>query len=188
MMNKGNTKFAPFTALICLLAWTYSLHAEGITIEHANGRFKDSFYQVDAIISYELSDVVLDALVHGISLRFDVIVEIQRERDWIWDKNVVTAILSYQLEYLPLNDNYLVTNMVTKERNQLQDLNEALEFLGSVQDFPVINENDLEPDVTYNCFIMSELRIRNLPLPLQPLALISPNWNLSSPWYEWTIR
>lgn len=187
-MNKTRISLLHFLLLISLILGIAPVHGEGISVERASGRFKDDFYLVDARINYELSDSVLEALEHGIQLRFDVSVEIKRERKWIWDKDVATAILSYQLEYLPLSNNYLIINLVTGERKYLQELDDALYYLGSVRDFAVINRDALDTDSTYNCFIMSSLKIRNLPLPLQPLALISPKWQLSSQWYEWTIR
>ena len=187
-MKKYSNTYLLFALLLCILLGTADSYAEGITIEYANGRMKDSFYQVDASINYELSETVLEALAHGIALRFDITVEIERERKWVWDKNLSNAILSYTLEYLPLTNSYLVINMITGERIQLQDLNEALRVLGKIENFPVISETELDPTQSYNCFIQSELRIRTLPLPLQPLALISPSWKLSSQWYEWTIR
>ena len=42
--------------------------------------------------------------------------------------------------------------------------------------------------IFYNCFIKSELKINTLPLPLQPVAYVSPAWYLESLWYEWTVR
>jgi hypothetical protein len=162
--------------------------AQGISIENASGRLKDGFYQIDANVYYELGDSVIEALNHGIQLRFDITVEIKRVRNWRWDQNIATAILSYTMDYLPLTNNYQITNIITEEKRQFKELQESLAFLGNVDEFPVINENELFDDRSYNCFIKSELRIRNLPLPLQPLALISPSWELSSSWHEWSIR
>ncbi|NNE38399.1 MAG: DUF4390 domain-containing protein [Gammaproteobacteria bacterium] len=162
--------------------------AEGISIDYASGSMKDGFYQIDADINYELSDSVIEALDHGIQLRFDMTVEIKRVRNWRWDQTVATAVLSFTLDYLPLTNNYQVANIITGEKNQFNNLNESLSFLGKINEFPVYDENNLFEDRSYNCFLKSELRIRNLPLPLQPLALISPSWELSSPWYEWSIQ
>jgi len=187
-MKIKNTLFIKLSIFLCVFISSMNTYAEGVMIEHANGRFRNSFYLIDANITYELSESVLEALSHGIQLRFDVTFEVKRERNWMWDKNVGTAILSYSLEYLPLSNNYLVTNLVKSERRQVVNLDEALKILGSINDFPVINENELDPDRSYNVFMMSSLKIRNLPLPLQPLAFVSPKWKLSSPWYEWTIR
>lgn len=169
-----------FTPLIAM--------AQGISIENASGRIKDGFYQVDANIKYDLDDSVIEALNHGIQLRFDITVEVKRVRKWRWDQNTATAILSYTMDYLPLTNNYQITNVITEEKRQFKELKESLTFLGDINEFPVIDENNLFNDRSYNCFLKSELRIRNLPLPLQPLALISPSWELSSSWYEWSIR
>jgi hypothetical protein len=177
---------------ICIILWLFcvpfSLHAEGITIDYASGRVSNGFYQVDAHIDYDLSDSVVEALNHGIQLRFEITVEIQRVRNWRWDQTVATAVLSYTLDYLPLTNNYQVTNLITGNKKQFKELDESLVFLGEVNQFPIVDENSMFNDRYYNGYIKSELRIRNLPLPLQPLALISPSWELSSSWYEWTIQ
>lgn len=162
--------------------------AEGISIERAAGRIRDTTYLMEANIRYDLNESVLEALNHGIQLQFDVTVEVRRERRWVWDKTIRSVTLSYQLENQPLNNNYLVTNLSTGEREQLQDLDEALEYLGNIRDYPLIDQSELDPEQSYNCIIMSELKIRTLPLPLQPLAYVSPNWHLTSQWYEWVVR
>jgi hypothetical protein len=177
-----------FSIILTFLLAPSAAMAEGISIDYASGRVKDGFYKVDANINYDLSDSVIEALNHGIQLRFDITVEIRRVRNWRWDPTVANAVLSYTLDYLPLTNNYQVTNVITSEKRQLKELDEALALLGNITEFPVFDQNNLFDDRSYNCFIKSELRIRNLPLPLQPLALISPSWELSSPWYEWSIQ
>ena len=187
-MKKRINKYHLVALFLCCISGVVNCFAEGISVENASGRFKDSFYHVDANITYELSENVQEALAHGITLRFDITIVIKRERRWMWDKKFATTTLIYQLEYLPLSNSYLVTNIITGERNLLFMLEEALTFLGSVESFPVISEAQLDPERNYRCLIMSDLRIRTLPIPLQPLALVSPSWNLSSNWYEWNIR
>jgi len=161
---------------------------KGISIEKVSGEFENLFYQIDASINYNLSESAIEALRHGITLRFDITIDVERVRKWVWDKNVATSILSFQLSYLSLNNNYLVVNMVTGERKQLQELGEALEFLGKIENFPIVRKNDLDPTQSYNFSMISEFRIRSLPLPLQPLAFISPQWDLSSQRYESAIK
>lgn len=173
--------------LACAFTPKYAL-AEGISIERATGRLRGDTYLMDATIQYDLSSSVLEALEHGIRLQFDVSVEIKRERDWLWDETIKFETINYQLEYLPLSSNYLVTNLNTGEGEQLQDLETALKYLGTINNYPLLGKQELNPEESYTGFIMSELRIRTLPLPLQPMAYISPNWYLTSLWYEWTIR
>lgn len=182
------------TSLLRKFAWLAFLllplptYADGVSIERASGRIKDDVYLMDATIKYELSDSVLDAINHGIQLHFDVTVEVQHERDWLWDEAIKTVTLGYLLQYQPLSNDYLVTNMTSGDIETLQDLDEALRFLGTINDFPLISNADIDADGSYNCIIMSELKITTLPIPLQPLAYISPKWHLISQWYEWIIR
>jgi len=186
--QKNNTVLANVIILLTCLLVTAEAVAQGISIERASGRFRDGLYLMDASINYDLNDSVLEALNHGIQLQFDVLVEIRRERSWLWDGTAKELTLSYQLEHQPLSNNYLVTNLSTGDREQLQDMDEALKFLGTIRDYPLIEQSVLDPDRSWNCIIMAELKIRTLPLPLQPLAYISPNWHLTSQWYEWVVR
>ena len=173
--------------LVCLLL-SLQANADGVTIEHASGRVRDSIYLMDAQIDYALSNSVLEAIAHGIQLHFDVTVEIRRRRKWIWDDVVTSETLGYVLQYQPLSNNYLVTDLSSGDVETLQELDEALQFLGTISDHPLTPSTELEPNADYRGYIMSELKITTLPLPLQPLAYISPQWHLTSQWYEWTIR
>jgi len=187
-MNKQLTVLSNLAILLtCLFVSTEAI-AQAISIERASGRMRDSYYLMDATIKYDLNDSVIEALNHGIQLQFDVHVEVRRERSWLWDETIKAITLSYQLEHQPLSNNYLVTNLTTGEREQLQDMDEALKFLGTIRDYPLIEQSVLDPQRSWNCIIMAELKIRTLPLPLQPLAYISPSWYLTSQWYEWVVR
>jgi len=187
-MTIPSTKFASLIVLLTCLSVSVEALAEGIMVERASGRMRDAVYLMDANIRYDLNESVLEAINHGIQLQFDVTVELKRERRWIWHETVKTVILSYQLEYQPLSNNYLITNITTGLREQLPNLDEALKYLGTINDYPLFEQAELDPEYAYKCLIMSELRIRSLPLPLQPLAYISPKWHLTSQWYEWVVR
>jgi hypothetical protein len=187
-MNKPAAVFSNLLITIACLIACVEAAAEGISIERATGRIRDTEYLMDASIRYDLGDSVLEALSHGIQLQFDVTVEIKRERNWIWDETIKFETIIYRLAYQPLSNNYLVTNLNTGDGEQLHDLASALKYLGTITNYPLIGRDELNPEASYTGYITSELRIRTLPLPLQPLAYISPNWHLTSLRYEWTIR
>ena len=187
MKNPISKLLQRFFMLACL-SLPGQVNADGVSIERASGRTKDSVYLVDAQIRYTLNDSVLEALTHAIQLHFEVTIEVRRERNWIWDKPIKTITLGYILQYQPLSNDYLVTDLTSGEIKTLQELDEALNLLGTINNFELIEKDALDQKDAYSCFIMSELKIRTLPLPLQPLAYISPKWHLASQWYEWTIR
>lgn len=187
-MNRLALKWLrPLAVLVGMLS-SLQVLADGVSIEHASGRFRDDMYLMDAQINYDLSESVLEALAHGIQLHFEVTVEVRREHKWLWDDVIRTLTLGYILQYQPLSNDYLVTDVSNGDVETLQDLADALRYLGTINDHPLIESAEFAGDGAYRCFIMSELRVSTLPLPLQPLAYISPQWHLTSQWYEWTIR
>lgn len=184
-MNRVLSIFLQYAAGLLLSVQVY---ADGVSIEHASGRIRDNVYLMDARINYGLSESVMEAIAHGIQLHFDVTAEVRRERNWIWDDVVKSVTLGYLLQYQPLSNDYRVTDLTSGDMETMQELDDALKFLGTISNFPLIDSTGLAADGSYRCFIKSELKITTLPLPLQPLAYISPNWRLTSQWYEWTIR
>lgn len=187
-MNTSVSRTGYLGWLLCGLLLTCQVHAEGITIEHASGRVKENVYLVDAQIEYDLSDSVLEAIAHGIQLHFEVTLELHRGRKLLWDDVIKTVTLDYVLQFQPLSNNYLVTNLSNGDVETLQELDEALQYLGTLNNFPLTESTLFAPGADYRCYMMSELKISTLPLPLQPLAYLSPKWHLTSQWYEWTIR
>jgi len=187
-MQKLAVVFLHAMIFLCLMSSVPAAGASGISIERAAGRTKEADYLMDARIRYELSDSVIEAVTHGIRLRFNVRVKVKKERNWIWDRTIKSEVLIYRLEYQPLSGNYIVTRLNDSEREQFRDLEEALTYLGNVNDYPLIKQDMLDQGGVYNCYIKSELKVSSLPLPLQPVAYLSPTWNLESLWYEWNIR
>lgn len=161
---------------------------QDITINYASGRERDGLYLVDISIALELDEKIISALRHGVSLSFDVDVQIRRQRKWLWDKLVEEARLQYELKHHPLTDDYLITNTGDDNREQFQTLDEALRYLGSISNFPATVARKITRDESYIGLVRAELNIEELPPPLQPISYISSDWHLKSQWYEWIIR
>lgn len=187
-MTKTASTLAQILFSLACLMLVAPVFADGVSIEHASGRKKDAVYLMDAKIRYDLGTSVLEALTHGIPLHFDVTIELRRERNWVWDAPVKTFTLGYILQYQPLSNDYLVTDINRGNVETLKELKDALNYLGTITNFPIFNDTEVDAGRTYNCIIMAALKTSTLPLPLQPLAYISPTWHLTSQWYEWTIR
>lgn len=161
---------------------------QDITIKYANGWERDGLYLVDISIELELDEKIINALKHGVSLSFDVELQIRRQRRWVWDKLIEEARLKYELYHHPLSDDYLITNLNDGGREQFQTLDEALKYLGSIRNFPITVARKITGDKNYIGLIKAELNIEELPPPLQPISYVSSDWHLKSQWYEWIIR
>ena len=160
----------------------------GIEINRINGVIDNTMLRIDADIGYHLSKETRDALEHGIPLEFDIEFRIKKEREWIWDEIIVTKMITFRVEYQPLSGHYLVTQTNTGHKYQFRDLSEVLDFIGDINQVPLIGIDMIVPDKNYKAEIRAELNIQALPAPLRPLAYISSQWQLSSPWQAWTIE
>ncbi len=163
------------------------LAAQGITVEQASSELVNESYLLDARINFSFDKKVLEALEHGVALNIDIIIRVKQKRVWIWDPIIRENILKLKLEYHPLSDHYLLTNLTTGNRYQHRSLEQALTELGTINDHILINSNMLKDDTIYKGFIKAKLNIENLPPPLRPVAYISKQWQLKSPWYQWVV-
>jgi hypothetical protein len=146
---------------------------------------------LDTVIDYEFTDTVLDALVNGVPITLDVQVKVQRELDWPWEKlwaeKLVNRHLRYQIRYHALASLYQVKNLDSGTEVNFATREAAVRTLGEVFELPLLDNDRLEPGKKYEVRVRASLDIEALPLPLRPLAYISPAWNLSSPWETWPL-
>ena len=174
--------------ILFFLSGNCNAQLSGVEISRINGVVDNTMLRVDADIVYHLSMDTRDALEHGIPLEFDIEFRIKKEREWIWDETIVTKTITFRVEYQPLSGHYLVSQTNTSHKYQFRNLQEVLEFIGHINRFPLIGIDMIVPDNNYKAEIRVELNIQALPAPLRPLAYISSQWQLSSPWQSWTIE
>lgn len=164
------------------------VQTSGISIKTVNLQANRTMLNISADISYQLSKETIDALDHGVPLEFNIEIRLKRNRKWIWDKIIITKTITYRIEYQPLSGQYLVTELHSGDINQFHDLNDVLDFMGVLKDYPVIGIDMLSSKYKYVAQIKSRLNIQSLPAPLRPLAYLSSEWHLASPWQSWVVR
>jgi len=184
------------SALVSLLLFPLALHAElnhielnhGFIVENAELNPDETEYTLNADIQFHFSKEALKALEHGIALQIDIDVQARQVRKWLWDKTIRKTMLSHRLEHHPLSNQYLVTDLNTGIKHHFQRLQHALEFIGTIKDYPFLGRNTLKQDKTYTALVRASLNTESLPAPLRLSAYISSDWQLSSPWFKWTIQ
>ena len=159
----------------------------GFVVQSAWLQRQDHQYRVNADIRYQFSRESLTALEHGVALQIVIDIRAKQLRNLFWDKIIREETVKLQLEHHPLTGNYLVTNLDTGIKNQFHVLPNALEFLGSVRNYPFLKTAAVEPDKSYTMQVRARLNIGSLPAPLQLSAHTSPDWQFASPWYQWSI-
>jgi hypothetical protein len=159
-----------------------------ISVNNAEGVIIENMYTVNATISYQLGKESRTALEHGIPLEFDIDIRIRKRRLWFWDQTLVIKTVTYRLEHQPLSGDYLVTRLDNGELEQFQNLEDVLKYVGEIRNFPLTDASSLEINGSLYAQIKSHLNIEALPAPLRPLAYISTDWRLSSPWQTWEVK
>jgi hypothetical protein len=184
------------SALMSLLLLPASPHAElhhlqskhGFIVESAELNSDGVEYTLNADIQFHFSKEALKALEHGIALQIDIEVQAKQNRKWLWDKKIRKKTLSQRLEHQPLSDQYLVTDLNTGIKRNFHSFHHALEFLGSINDYPFLELASLQQGKTYTALVRASLNKESLPAPLRLSAYVSSDWQLSSPWYRWAIQ
>ena len=170
--------------LLLLLAVPQSFAAEFV-IEDASIRLDDEAYLLDATIDYRFNDTALEALRSGVPLTLEVRIEVYRIRPVLWNERVATLRLRYQLRYRALSRLYQVVDINSGTTRSFASITAAIRALGTIRNLVAIERHLLEPDERYLVRLRANLDIEALPLPLRPLAYVSPSWHLASEWFQW---
>ena len=155
-------------------------------VRSAETKLVDGVHRLDARLQV-LSDEALDALSSGVPLTIELNVELIRVRRFVPDALDFELGLRYELEYRPLSQRYIVRSLNTGNQDSFATLYSALNNLGRVQDYPIIDDSLLEPDASYRIRLQALLSTRQYPAPLRMLFFWRDQWQLKSEWFEWRL-
>jgi hypothetical protein len=172
---------------LLLLLPAYGL-ADEFQVRHLSAQLKGNTYVMDARINYRFSDRALEALENGVPLTLEVHVQLRGEGAWIWEEDLLDIRLRYQIRYQALAAVYQVVDLQSNSKQTFVTRESAIDALGRIPDFPLVSRDRLQAGENYMLSLYSKLDIEALPLPLRPLAYITPSWNLSSDWTTWRLE
>lgn len=171
-------------AMLLLMPWAT---AADFQVLSATTRLEGEVYRLNAKLQYRLSAAAREALENGVPLTLAIDMEVRRRRKWAWDETVYTLAQRFRLEYHTLSRQYLVTNLNSGVRRAFPNREEALRYMGQIQDFPLLDKKLLEPKQRYRGALRARLDLEELPTPLRLFAYISDDWRLSSEWRTWKL-
>ena len=157
-------------------------------IREANTQLKDGVYFLDALIEYRLSSEARSALQSGLPLTIRVEVELLRNRHWWFDSEDAALHQRYQLEYHALSERFTIQNLNSGDQTSFSNLHAALDWLGHVNHFPLIDAALIEPGHEYYLRMRTVLDAEKLPGPLRLIAFWRRDWSLGSDWYRWRLQ
>lgn len=169
-------------ALLTAVAW-----AAGFEVLSASTRLEGGVYRLNAQIQYRFSGAAREALQNGVPLTIELEMEVRRRRPWLWDETVYALAQRFRLEYHTLSRQYLVSNLNSGERRAFATREGALQFMGRIADFPLLDQSLLDPNERYEGALRAWLDLDALPTPLRLFAYISDDWRLASEWRLWRL-
>jgi hypothetical protein len=162
--------------------------ADRFEIDSLSVRLRDGVYRFDARIEYEFSEAALEALDNGVPLYLDVQVQLRRDDAWFWERSLVSRQLRYMIRFQPLSELFQVNDLQREVQQNFATRRAAISALGDLSDLKLITADKLVQGDEYQVRLRAALDIGALPLPMQPLAYLSPAWELSSDWRSWPLQ
>lgn len=154
----------------------------------ASVREVEGVYRLDAVARLQLTPPVRAALDNGVDLAIAWEIEIDRHNEWWLDSDVAYIVQRYRLSFHELSLQYVVTNLNTGQQRSYTGLRTALDRIGTLLGFPLVDRVLLDDDGRYNGHVRVRLMHEELPLPLRAVALFSGAWELESEWYQWSFE
>lgn len=175
--------------LLCLSLANLPVQAagEGFRVLRASSTTERGQLRLDALIELQFTEAPLDALRNGVPLTIEIDIEIVRDREYLWDETVASLAQRFRLEYHALARQYVAVNLSNNDLRSFPTLNGALDAIGRLHDFPLIDRALLKPPGNYYGRLRASLDIESLPPPLRPVAYLSTDWRLGSTWYAWAL-
>ena len=100
---------------------------------------------------------------------------------WYWfDERPAIAQRQTRLSYQPLTQQYRIAS--EGFTFSAATIAEALQAVGSIGGWRVIDGNQLDPSKSYTASLRMTLDLSKLPKPFQVNALNNRDWNVSSDW------
>lgn len=170
--------------LLCGWCWSSLVCAGDYHAEVRQAKFVEvgQGFDINADLSFNLSNKAREALHKGVPLNWLVILELQ-EREGLWHEVVARRELPYQLQYHALLNQYAVQTPRGEQR--FLSLNAAMNYMNSLHEQIPYNTLDEDADPPYQLAVKIQFNHDLLPVPLRPFAYIESRWDLSSEWYLW---
>jgi hypothetical protein len=174
--------------LLAMLVFSISVTASGYRIEQAHTRLVNGVYMLDADIGVEFSPAVREALDNGVPVTITVDMDVVEERPMLWDKHVARLQSSQSLQHHALSGQYVLKNINSGATRPYRTLDAAMEALGTLHDYPMLDEHLVEGGRPHRVRLRARLDIEALPPPLRPLAYLSSLWRQTSEWSTWPLE
>jgi Domain of unknown function (DUF4390) len=174
---------------LALIAWRVGVAAalDGILeVRSAYVNIDRGVFLLHSRIEYPVSPTIRTALQDGVTLTFDLEARVDRYRRLWLDASIVDLTLRRELTYHAVSDRYVVRDTRSGDQQSFPTLDEALDYLGKVDAWPILVEPQLEGG-NYTISVRAGVRRGNLPASLRVILFWTDDWARVSEWYTWSL-
>lgn len=161
--------------------------AERLFFNDINIYKKNGQYLLDADAIIRMRSRPTQALEKGVSLYFDLKINLIQQHNWWPDSTVNSVTRRYRLFYFELTRHYRVTETHGGESQNFRTLDEALEYLGQIRQLPLIEVPLVKQPSRYRVEMSMGLDKTELPAPLQLQAYTTRRWRMNSNDVVWPL-
>lgn len=173
--------------VLTLFTAAASANNTGFFIQSASLQQEENKWHLNATIDYQLPEVTVEALNNGVPLTVTIQLKLKKSRPWLWAKTIFQKSLTYQLRYLGLAKLYQVTDISQGQQSNFASFQAAIDHIGNLTVSPLKIPASVTNKEQYFGTLKAQLEIEALPLPLRSVAYMTPQWHLSSEWFEWPL-
>ena len=143
-------------------------------------------FLLHARVEYPVSEAIRTALKDGVTLTFDLDARVDRERRFWLNANIVDLTLRRELTYHAVSGRYVVRDTRSRDQQSFPTLDEALDYLGKVDAWPILVEPQLDGG-SYTISVRAGMRRGHLPASLRAILFWTDDWARVSEWYIWSL-
>lgn len=170
---------------VCLVAQADTLDGV-LEVRSAYVNVDRGVFLLHARVEYPVNPAIRRALRDGVTLTFDLEVRVDRERHFWFNANIMQLTLRRQLSFHAVSQRYVVREVRSGDQETFPTLEEALAYLGKVDDYPILVEPQLDGG-NYIVSVRAGVRRGRLPASLRALLFWTNDWHRVSEWYSWQL-
>ncbi len=191
MCNEGRRALAWLLVGVAMLRPGLLLADDALSgtleVRSAYVNVENDVVELHARIQYPENEQIRAALQDGVSLQFDVEVNVSRERRLWFDSEVAAVQLRRELAYHTVSDRYVVRDTRSGEQENFPTLDAALDYLGTIDGWPVVVAPQLNPNNSYRLSVRAGIRRGRMPDTLRTVMFWTDDWHRTSAWYSWSL-
>jgi len=183
-----SVRIVQFAILLLMMPLVIAEDGVAFRVQNASFSLDETLLELNCEIEIELPAYISIAIEQGFAVPLMFEVEILSPIKYWPDRKIVSLKQQYQLHFLPMLGSYVIFDLNAGQRYYFDSLNEAVENLHEVNNYPMLDVNNISDERSYYARLRFGIDSDELPLPLKSSSLWDNDWNLKSEWYAWDIE